>query len=414
MSAEERIKLATDKSDSFLKELSLHFSPEKLPFKLCYDSEFFPIAYGLEKLLSEDPDALTEFITNSQREEFSFKNPQELHSLRGKETPGSILTTTLSTGAQIITLNTPEANAIPFGRFTSPDLEQSKFQLARFHIGPGAVEDMRMAARQAFQIPVINNLITDEYKGRMGIVLLTREGQLIDPNVGIYKDMGLKIPTTVATISHHTDERVPIFGRVPLIQRVNCEALLQRKLRSVGIFDNTASGMQQTAIVEEILNQFGNNGDNLEHVTIYSPLLTLYASVVISEFAKEKGLKILFVCNGCILGCNPPDRYYSPVTGNPNLCPEPSLLKVSEAARGNLFEIDCARCNWTESLLSDDGPDSKAITDSEKELQMHGYSNQYLLDTSSRVTPAVAMECGVDPSQLLPLSSFVDSQMSYT
>ena len=53
MSTGERTKFATDQSDPLLKELSLQLSPEKLPFKLCYDSRFFPIAYGLEKLLKE-------------------------------------------------------------------------------------------------------------------------------------------------------------------------------------------------------------------------------------------------------------------------------------------------------------------------------------------------------------------------
>ena len=389
-----------------------HQSIENIPFRLCYDSKFFPIAYELENRLKQNPDTLIESIVSSNREEVAFKNPQELKYVRQNETVGSILNSRLASGAQIITLNTPEANAISIGRLTSPDIRQAKFQLARFHIGPSAIEDMRLAARQAIQIPAVKDLLTRQYKGSTGFILLTREGQLIDPNVGFYKDTGLAIPTTVATISHSTDNRVPIFGRVALIQKVNCEALQKHKPKSVWIFDNTASGMQQTAMLEELINQFESNGNQLEHITIFSPLLTLYGAEIISNFAKEKKLNTLFVCNGAILGCNPPDRYYSPIADSKDLLPDPNLLKVVKAAHGDLAGIACARCNWTESFLSSNSPISKAITDSEEELQMYGYSNQYLQDISRGLDPSTLREFGIELRQFLPYSSYLDGQLS--
>lgn len=379
---------------------------EKNENSLRYNSSFFPLATQVEEQLWENPNALEEYIKNKQLESFHLKNPPELKKLRGETTQALVLTLNLSTDAKIIVLDTPEANAISLGRFPSLD-ENSGFQPARYHIGPGAILDMRIAWMQALQVPHIHDTLVNQHKGETGFVLMTREGQLIDPNVGAYLVLGLTIPTTVATVSHRKDPQMPTFGRVASLQPINCEAIFQSKPRLIAIFDNTASGMQQVAVLEEVLRQSEEKGNNLTDILIYSPLLTLYSAVIISKFAEERGLRILFVANGCLLGCNPPDRYYSPATDNPDRIPDPRLLKIVEAAHGNLFGRACARCNWTESFLSTSDPNSKAMVDSELELQMYGSSNKELLRRSAQLTPSKAIKLGVNPSRLFPYSSML-------
>lgn len=383
-------------------------------YAILYDSPFFQIAPRVEAIANQ----LQNFIT-AEVVDFGYKNPPELAYLGKTEGRGSLLVAKLNLpdfpagipAPTIYCLNTAENNAMTIGRLypIASSREKLGFQLARFHLGPDAQEDMRIAMYQASQIENVRTLFTRLGKPEQQayIVYITREGQLTNWQSALFQTTGLVIPANLVNVKHVKDQRPENpFGRAAMVYTINLKGLKTDSLKTLVICDNTASSMQQTAVLGEIVRHLNNkNGhqNTLKKILIVSPLLTAYGAGIISYFAATLGLEAIFVCSGAILGCNPPDRYYSPVIKHPNLNPDPGLVEINHLALGSKAKgLACARCDWTESFFNP----KFALRQSDNELRERcSSSNKKVLAYSRKVTQDTLKEYGVDPTSLLPYST---------
>jgi hypothetical protein len=139
--------------------------------------------------------------------------------------------------------------------------------------------------------------------------------------------------------------------------------------------------MQLVAVAEDIVQRVSNEsqGKNKpKNILVISPILTLYGASVMTYWANSNGINASFVCSGSLLGCNPPDRYFSPLTANPDLCSDPDLIRLNHAAYGKAAGKACVWCNWTAHVASI----HFALKRSEAELAQYGLTNQMVIEQS--------------------------------
>lgn len=385
------------------------YNLESLPH-LHHTSEFFEIARHVETIADKLPD-----YTYKRTSMLNYRNSPEVAKYRGEVNLGlyGIVSLYLPdlTGnlpyPQALVFDTPENNAITIGRLRNIS-DKPEFQLARFHTGRLAELDLRKAMSQASQALEIREIIggLDNPQKEAYIVYLTREGHLTDWHGAIFENYGINIPYTVTHSEHESANNE--FSRVAKTCPTNFEGIVPSKIKTLFISDSTASAMQQIAAIEDVKRhvESSNGGESqLENLVVVSPLLTLYGASVISYWSAKNKLKTTFIASGALLGCNPPDRYYSPVTNHSNLIADPRMIEVSHKAHGQLGGIACARSNWTASFTAPLTAEEK----SEKELSMYRSSNDYLKQTSKEVTIEFLESLNIEPAQrLVPYSSFVE------
>lgn len=387
-------------------------------YAILYDSPFFPIASRVEAI----SDHLPNYVASEVRD-FEYRNPPELARLTGSESRGSLLVARLNLpdlpaqipDPRVYCLSTPESNAMTIGRLIpAKDKTQSHFQLARFHLGPPAQLDMQIAMYQAAQIEKIQSMFTglSDPEKEAYIVYITREGQLTDWQKALYQTTGIILPANLVHARHIKDQRQKNpFGRVAMIYTINLEGMDTETIDTLVVCDNTASAMQQVGVISEIARHIEdkNGGQNpIRKILVVSPLLTTYGASIISYYTAFQKMETTFVCSGAILGCNRPDRYYSPVINNPKFCPDPKLAAINYLALGPKAQgVACARCDWTESFFNP----SYALRQSDRELEERcSSSNQEVLAYSRQVTQDVLEDREVDPSSLTPYSTLNETQ----
>lgn len=388
---------------------NIHRPDAKLPIYSDH-SKFFIHAQAIEKIEPQ----LTSFV-KAKRISFNYLTPSLLKPYKGLQSSGQILELSLNlpdfpTGTakpQLLIFDTPENNAMTIGRICL-DEDQLHFQVARFHTGIPAQEDLSIAMQSAIQAPQLKEILAtpQTLPQRMYITYLTREGHLTDWHRALYYSLGVSVPFTVVHAEHAQNPQIESFARVTKICPINLEGLQTEKLETLVMGDNTASGMQQIAVLEELLLKIKakNNGDHkIKRLLIISPLLTLYGASIISRWAAmEENLSVTFIVSGAVLGCNPPDRYFSPVLAEKNFIANPNLIAINQAAYGpEAAGRACVRCNWTASFMAPE----YAVARSIEELRMYGTTNEQVEALSKKLTLKEVKKLGLDPQQLFPYST---------
>lgn len=371
--------------------------------KLYKDSQFFEINETI--LNTPNPENYIEY----KRKKFTYDNPLETQNILGEKSRGTLLELTLKLPnfpkgkeyPKVYVVGTPENNAITMGRFYLCKKGNPHFQIARQHTGVPAQLDMRVAMEQAAQVKDIR----DRFKDPAYIVYLTREGQLVAWQEAIYKSIGKTIPTTVAHIEHAKSNNK--YGRVAKICPINFEGF-EKDTKTIVATDNIASGLQQVALIENVMETMP--GNKIEEFISVAPLLTLHSVAVISLWAaKYTKLKTSFITSGTLLGCNPPEYYYSPVPTNENakkLMANSEIAKILSITGRSTHSKLCVRCNWTASFLAP----NTAIVDSETELkERYKSSNNSVLKDTKKITPELLKKHKIDIMNLLPYSTIIDT-----
>lgn len=388
---------------------NIHRPDEKMPM-YADESTFFKHAVEIEKIESK----LTSFVSG-RRTAFEYKTAPFMTPFVGPKSRGQVLDISLSlphfpnnvSKPQILIFDTPENNAMTIGRLAL-DKNQLQYQVARFHTGILAQDDLSIAMQAAAQAPQLQKLFgaASSLPERMYITYLTREGHLTDWHRAMYYSFGITVPFTVVHAEHAQNPDVKAFARVTKICPVNLEGLVPDKIEILVMGDNTASGMQQVAVLEEVIQQIKQKNDGQHHLKqllIISPLLTLYSAGVISQWAAvEEHLPVTFIASGAILGCNPPDRYFSPVLNNPDLIANPKLLPLNQAAYGQAAGTACVRCNWTASFMAP----AYAEARSEEELAMYGSTNAKVREQSAQID---VKKLDVPTQDILPYSTWQEA-----
>lgn len=374
----------------------VHHPHAKLP-KYCHHSKFFSYAAKIEQMERN----LTTFA-EAKRTAFQAKGTLLTIVLRLPQFPKGVLL------PKVFVLDTPENNAMTIGRLKMEPDGRIHFELARFHTGVAAQQDLTIAMQQAVRIPDIKNLVTalDDPPSEMFLCYITREGHLTDWHKAIWETTRIDIPTTIVHAEHVAGDVSANFGRITKICPINFEGMTPAKTRVLVLSDNTASGIQHVAVLEEILSHIKKVNRGKHHVKqifIVSPLLTIYGASIISLWAaREEGISSTFVTSGALLGCNPPDRYFSPLTAEKNLIANPNLIAINHQAHGKKAAgRACVRGNWTASFMAP----PYAMVRSKEELALYGSSNSELLKNSQNITLQVVKDAGVDPTLLIPFST---------
>jgi len=382
------------------------------PPRLHTDSNFFQIADKVEKL---DP-FLENFLEVKKRKSI-FVNPPELARFYGNETQADTLIVSLDLPAfpsslespKIIVFGTPDNYAMTVGRFRLKQKTLS-FQLARFHLGAFAELDMPMAMWPLAQVEEVKKLLgnpQDSHKKTYAINI-SREGHLTSGHTILARQGYPDIPYTIAHAEHQKDPSNR-FGRAAKVCQINFEGMNPHDISLLVVSDNTASGQQQVAVIDEALTHIKNlnlNPHRLTDVLILSPLLTLYGASIISYHNASEGIATTFVTSGGILGCNPPDRYFSPLKFR-EFTADPRIVDINHMAHGKTAGIACVRCNWTASFAAP----RYALEKSEEELKSYGSSNAELFENSRKITPELVRSLGVDPKMLVPYSAYLEAEV---
>lgn len=287
---------------------------------------------------------------------------------------------------KIFVFGTPEHNAITIGRFIYYK-NNFRFQLPRFHVGMPAQLDLEHAIGQSLQFPQIYSL----FKGFGNItskafgINFTREGHLSEFQKAVFQYRKILIPFTIAHVEHAPSKNQhPVFKRVAKLCQINLEGLEPQKNKLLILSDNVASGMQQVAVGEYIVNFIKKQAKkhSLKNLLVAAPLLTIYGASIISLWAAQEGIATIFIASGGLLGSDS-QKYFSPLLINKNAAPNPELASIHHQAHGEKASHKaCARCNWTASFLSP----KTAIEDSEKELRLYGSSNNEVKKYSKQIT----------------------------
>ena len=257
---------------------------------------------------------------------------------------------------------------------------------------------------QAWQHPeIISRLAGDD---QTFIIYLTREGHIPQVQVPLWDHYSRIDPYTIAHVEHAPYDNP--FGRVTKICPINYEGLTPAVTDLIA-GDSIASGEQAVAVFELFLSrmkQLCGPDYHLRHLVLVSPLLTAYGAAVVGLSAARSGIQTTFVTSETILGCLPPDRYYSPVLAQPHLHASPEFIPLLRAALGTGFEKICVRGNWTASFAAV----SHALTKSNEELAPLGLSNSFLERQCVNLTPRSVWErYRIPPERLLPYSTWYEA-----
>ncbi len=378
---------------------NIHSDAKKLPVFYTH-SKFFAYAATIEAL----GDALPSFV-KATRQPFPFAHGTGMLLTITLDIPNFPKTVAKPT---ILVLDTPENNAMTIGRLAVDDRGKLFFQLPRFHTGVPAQDDMAEAMRQAAHAAPIKKLLASRTDpARQSFLLyITREGQLINWHHAVYDATHQDIPFTIVHAEHVAGNIGGTFGRITKVCPINREGLNSAKLNLLCLADNTASGIQHVAVLEELLARVKeeNHGTHkIRDLLIASPLMTLYGAMIISLWAaKEEGIATTIVASGALLGCNPPDRYFSPLLSDERLTANPKLIAVNHRAHGaNAAGRACVRGNWTASFMAP----RYAMERSKEELALYCSSNEELLKNSQTVTVDFLKSLGIDIASLIPTST---------
>lgn len=311
---------------------------------------------------------------------------------------------------KIFVIGTPENEAVSLGRLALNDRNELSFQLARFHYGHAALEDMSMSMNQALYVKEIGDLFTLNNPEKDSFIIhITREGPMIRFESSLYNFLRKDIPYTSAHSRHiKVDDPGNKFGRIADVCDINFEGLIPSEARLITICDNTASGMQHVAVLDKTIEHIEeNNGKHdIKTLLIISPLLTAYGATTISYAAASYGIRTVFACSAHLLGCIGPKRYYSPILNNENLSASPQFLNVNSLMHQGHTEERCARGNWTSTFSAKD----YALLTSDDELGSSGTSNAELIERGNRIDPSTLKDMDINPFDLIPYSTLDEAR----
>lgn len=381
---------------------------------------FIKIAEVADKLVENFP----ELITKRAEGVFTYETPFKLRELLGEiqqkdgVSIGKYLEITLDLPNHPSNLNKPkiyicdtaENTATTVGRIKYDERDNFfHFIPARFHMGYPALKDMTYAMRASLRLKPLVDDITSE--SQMFMLHIAREGPLMRLEGSFFNEHRLNIPYTIVHSEHEkVNDPNNQFGRIARVCDINFEGLVPKKIKTVVIADNTASGMQHVEVlrkvVEYIRNANGSLRDNPKQFLIFSPLLTDYGILTISLFAASLGINIVFVTSSTILKCLPPERYFSPISNNEKLFVNPQHALVNKQALGELSGKICSRCNWTASFSATNA----AILSSEAELAEYGWNNEGLIKQCKLLTIKRMHELSIDPRNYISYATLEEAQ----
>lgn len=365
---------------------------EKYGLSLGDKSGFFKFAKKIEKL--------NNLVSYIKAEKTQFKHGVVLAStLHLPDWPNDI------DKPKIFSFSTPENNAITIGRFKIGKNEL-EFQLPRFHVGVLAQMDLQRAMRQVTEFDLIKDMFkrfNNLSKEVFGIEF-TREGHLANFQESIFRQLNKTVPFTLVHVKHFTEGIKNRYERITMVSRISLEGLEPKKTRLAVLVDSVASGMQQVAVGEYLLNEIRikTKKSKLKQIIVVAPMLNLWGAMVVSLWAASEKISIKFItCGGLLLG--PDDlRYYSAVMEDKRVAGNLKLARLHQAAHDDKSRgRACTRSNWTASFLAP----TEAMDFSDNELKTYGSSNQKLLETSKKITLEKVKQMGIDPELLIPYST---------
>lgn len=374
------------------------------------DSLFFSIAPDVEKIINNIGEHCV-----TERTQFSYRKREVIGSTgKDAEGIGELLTIRLKNlpnfprgieDPTIYVVGTPENEAVSLGRMALSKDGKLGFQLARFHTGQGAANDMAAAVEQGLYVDGVQVLFESGIENESFGIGIIREGPKMEVEESIYRTYGINIPNTLAHCMHEeTSDPGNPFGRTAVICPINCEGLNVERARLGIIYDNTASGMQHVRVMEEIIKR---GGKQIETILLITPLLTDHGAAAISLAAAYYRKRTIFLSSAFLLDCIGPKRYFSPVPNDENRTAEPKMLEVNRSVLGEeLVGKLCAGCNWTARLCAP----QHAMDCSQKEIDPLGVRNEDLIENGLRIDPQRLKELGIDPKRLTPYSTFEEAR----
>lgn len=369
---------------------------DKYGLTLGYKSEFFKFAKQTNKLGN-----LLKYIKGSKTK---FKYGETLTSqLDLPNWPKELAK------PEIYCFNTPENNAITIGRLKLGK-KGFEFQLPRYHLGVPAQMDLVRAMRQVVYSKEVRKIFKAHQKDDKQIYAIefTREGHLANFQEAVYRGLNKTIPFTLVHVKHFEKGVNNQYKRVTMVSKITLEGLYTNQVKLAVLIDSVASGMQQVAVGEYLLNQIKQAKQyQLEELLVVAPMLNLWGAVVISLWAASNKLKVRFItCGGLLLG---PDKlkYFSAVLTNKKVAVSPKLAKLHQLAHDkNARDKACVRSNWTASFLAP----NEAIRFSDQELKSYGSSNKKVLRASSKITLNKIKRLKIDPRSLIPYSTLYEAK----
>lgn len=310
---------------------------------------------------------------------------------------------------QIYLFGSPEQSAVTVGRLmpSSSDSLQYRFQLPRFHTGVPAQLDLETAIEQMFAFSKIKKLLGSKklISKQNYVISLIREGHLTSVQQAIWHSSRSNVPTTLVHVRHKqvTESKTPL-ARMAVACDFNLEGIEVKNINNLIISDNVASGIQVGVTALSVLSHLNGVGKSLKRVIFVTPLLTDYSVLVLSHLLAQYGLSCTFLVSGGLLTNRDSQRYYSPLSHNPDYLAEPAVAAIHHLAHPKkIRQMACVRCNWTASFLAP----KQALVDSQAELTSLGSSNRQLQTHSNQIGLDQLKEAGVKVESLLPLSSLI-------
>lgn len=305
----------------------------------------------------------------------------------------------------VYSFNTPENNAVTIGRFKL-DEKKLVFELPRFHTGVTAQMDLLRAMRQV----VYSNQIKDIFKSidlpekqAYGIEF-TREGHLANFQEAIYRGLNKTVPFTLVHVKHFEKGITNKYKRITMVSKITLEGLFPDEIKLAILVDSVASGMQQVAVGEYLIDQINKktNKNKLKQLVVVAPMLNLWGAVVTSLWAASQNLEIKFITSGGLLLGPDSLKYFSTVLTDKRVASNTNLAKLHQLAHdAKSRNRACVRSNWTASFLAPE----KAVSFSDNELKQYGSSNQKLLKASKKISLDLVKKMKIDLRSLIPYST---------
>ena len=314
---------------------------------------------------------------------------------------------------RIITIESPESNALFAGRWTVRK-DGIFFVPTRLDTGVPVQTDIGELTRQLVRLPqflaILNPL--DELEFKMFITDLIR-----DPGIklqdAIWQLILRTIPRTQLDVHHvKTDDKDNPFGRYPEDKNnLKLEGIDFERCDTLIFCDPFASGMQLCKALEEHLGKIReNNGGrhNIKHLVIFAPLATLEGASIIAYLACENGIQTTIFSSAAILHARLPQMYWCPpFKGQEHLVVNPKLLKLIEITEGesNAYYLD-RWCDWAAKRIS---PPQALRASEEFELNSLGLTNQMFLDRARKLIPKQIRELGLNPVDFVSLATIKEA-----